>query len=79
MKSMVTSHSGISSKRICGAVGWLITIVVLVYCTITHVQAPDMIDTFMICCMALLGIDSVTGIWKNFNTNTNIIQNNIDR
>lgn len=23
-----------------------------------------MIDTFLICVMALLGIDSVTGIWK---------------
>ena len=27
------------------------------------------IDTFLICVMALLGIDSVTGIWKKFKSN----------
>ena len=25
-----------------------------------------MIDTVLWCCMALLGIDSITGIWKKF-------------
>ena len=39
---------------------------VLVYCTIAVVQAPLMIDTYLICVMALLGIDSITGIWKRF-------------
>ena len=33
------------------------------------IQAPLMIDTFLICVMALLGIDSVTGIWKKFSNN----------
>lgn len=30
------------------------------------IQAPLMIDTFLLCVMGLLGIDSVTGIWKKF-------------
>lgn len=66
IKGMVTSHSGISSKRVCGVLGWIVAIIVLLYCTIHVVQAPLMIDTFLVCCMALLGIDSITGIWKKF-------------
>ena len=46
IKSIVSSHSGISSKRICGVLGWLTCIGVLIYCTINVVQAPLMIDTF---------------------------------
>lgn len=67
LKQVFTSHSGISSKRVCGVAGWFVAIGVLIYCTIATIQAPLMIDTFLICVMALLGIDSVTGIWKKFN------------
>jgi hypothetical protein len=63
IKGMVTSHSGISSKRVCGVLGWIVAIVVLLYCTVHVIQAPLMI---LVCCMALLGIDSITGIWKKF-------------
>ena len=66
---MVTSHSGISSKRVCGVVGWVVAMAVLIYCTIMCIQAPLMIDTVLLCCMGLLGIDSVTGIWKKFKSN----------
>nr|DAW84501.1 MAG TPA: hypothetical protein [Caudoviricetes sp.] len=66
IKQMFTSHSGISSKRVCGVIGWFVGMAVLVYCTIAVVQAPLMIDTYLICVMALLGIDSITGIWKKF-------------
>ena len=63
-KQIVTAHSGVSSKRFCGVLGWIIAIGILIYCTINIIQAPTMIDIFMVCCMALLGIDSFTGIWK---------------
>lgn len=66
IKEVVTSHSGISSKRVCGVIGWLVCLGVLIYCTIHSLQAPLMIDTMLLCCMGLLGIDSVTGIWKKF-------------
>lgn len=66
LRDMLSSHSGISSKRVCGVIGWLVCLGVLVYCTINVIQAPLMIDTFLVCCMALLGIDSITGIWKKF-------------
>ena len=65
LMKMITAHSGTSSKRTCGAIGWLFTIIVLIYCTIACVQAPVFIDTFIIACTALLGVDSVTGIWRD--------------
>lgn len=68
IKGMFSSHSGISSKRVCGVLGWFVAIAVLLYCTVHVVQAPLMIDTFLVCCMALLGIDSITGIWKKFDS-----------
>ena len=78
IKQMFISHSGISSKRVCGVTGWFVAIGVLIYCTIATIQAPLMIDTFLICVMALLGIDSVTGIWKKFNNGNNKENNTVD-
>lgn len=66
---LFSSHSGLSSQRVCGVIGWFVAVAVLIYCTIMCIQAPLMIDTFLICVMALLGIDSVTGIWKKFSNN----------
>lgn len=63
---MITSHSGVSSKRVCGVIGFIAVLFVLIYCTIYGIQAPTMIDTFIYSICLLLGIDSVTGIWKNF-------------
>jgi hypothetical protein len=68
IKKMVTSHSGISSKRVCGVIGFLVIIGVLIFCTINGIQAPEMIDTFIYAICLLLGIDSVTGIFKNIKT-----------
>ena len=66
LKQMITSHSGISSKRVCGVIGFVAVLFVLIYCTVQCIQAPAMIDTFIYAICLLLGIDSVTGIWKNF-------------
>lgn len=69
IKLMITSHSGISSKRVCGVLGFLVIAFVLIYCTVLGLQAPLMIDTFIYAICLLLGIDSVTGIWKDFKKN----------
>lgn len=66
-KKIIMSHSGVSSKRICGVLGFLTILFVLIYCTLCGIQAPLMIDTFIYAICLLLGIDSVTGIWKRFN------------
>ena len=64
LKQVFTSHSGVSSKRLCGVVGWFVCLGVLIYCAVNVIQAPLMIDTVLSCIMGLLGIDSITSIWK---------------
>lgn len=64
IKSMLRGESGISSKRVCGVLGWLVSIGIIVYCTVTNQQSPEIMDTFILGIMGLLGIDSVTSIWK---------------
>lgn len=63
-KKVVTANTGISSKRVCGCLGWLVVICVIIYCTITSNPVPEILDTFILAIMGLLGIDSVTKIWK---------------
>lgn len=61
---MLTAHSGLSSKRLCGFIGWIVCLFICVWCTILVIQAPEIIDLLFICSTSLLGIDSITGIWK---------------
>ena len=64
-KSIFLAQQGsISSKRICGVMGWFVCLGILIYCTIAVIQAPVMIDTIIISSTALLGVDSITNIWK---------------
>lgn len=66
LTNLVTAHTGVSSKRACGILGWIIGLIILIYCTINQMEAPQMIDTMFYCCMGLLGIDSVTGVFKKW-------------
>ena len=66
LKLMITSHSGISSKRVCGVLGFLVIMFAVIFCTVTGMQAPVILETFIWAVCALLGIDSITGIWKDF-------------
>ena len=61
---LITAHTGVSSKRVCGILGWIVSLAILIYCSIVTKQAPDMIDTVLYCGMGLLGIDSITSIWR---------------
>lgn len=67
LKLIVTAHSGISSKRVCGVLGFLVIMFTIIFCTITTTQAPLILETFIWAVCTLLGIDSVTGIFKKFN------------
>lgn len=66
LRLMITSHSGISSKRVCGVLGFLVIIFSIIFCTVAEMQAPSILETFIWAVCALLGIDSITGIWKDF-------------
>ena len=61
---MIESHSGVSSKRVCGFLGWMVCLGIIIYCTISNIEAPEIVNNVIYACLGLLGIDSVTGIWK---------------
>ena len=64
-KSLLSAdRDSLSSKRLCGIIGWLCCSAVLIMCTVWDRQAPDMISAILYASTALLGIDSVTDIWK---------------
>lgn len=67
LTQMFSASTGrISSKRVCGVIGWIVILAVFIQCSITNKQAPEMVDILMFCCVTLLGVDSITGnIYKN--------------
>lgn len=69
LRLIITSHSGISSKRVCGCLGFLVIMFSIIFCTVTGTQAPLILETFIWAVCMLLGIDSVTGIFKTFKKN----------
>lgn len=46
-------------KRLCGVLGFITIIFVIIWCTIMSIQAPLIIDTFIWAVAVLLGIDSI--------------------
>lgn len=63
-KSIFTTQKGsISSKRVCGVLGFLVCLFVLVWCTIKVIEAPNFADIILICCSGLLGVDAVMKPW----------------
>lgn len=64
-KNMVSSNDSVSSKRFAGLLGWMLCLVICIYCTWFAIQAPAIIEILFICSTSLLGIESVTNIWKS--------------
>lgn len=56
---MLTAQSGVSSKRVCGVVGWLFTIGWITYYVIVKNDMPDILETFVVCTIILLGVDTI--------------------
>lgn len=54
------NSGGLSSKRVCGVLGWLVAMFCFVWCVITGVGAPDFATELVAGCVALLGVDSVS-------------------
>lgn len=68
-KLMIDSDSSVSSKRFCGVLGWIVSICIIIYCTVNVVQAPTIMEFFLMSVVGLLGVDSVTNIWKDTKNN----------
>lgn len=59
-----TPQGRLSSKRVCGIIGWIIIIIGFLYILFSTGEAPDFTE-FLICAtVALLGVDSVTGAFN---------------
>ena len=69
MKSLRTifqANSGdLSSKRVCGVFGFVVVLGISIACTCLNTQAPQIVEDVIYASVALLGVDSITGIWKN--------------
>lgn len=65
IKSILSNNKdSISSKRVCGIIGWLIVISISIYCTYTGSEAPEITDTITIASTTLLGVDSITNVFR---------------
>jgi len=70
IKSILSAERGsLSSKRFCGIIGWITITAVLLICTIKGTQAPEMVNIVIYASTALLGVDSITDIWKDSSIN----------
>lgn len=65
IQKMLTSGTGVSSKRVCGFIGWLICLIILIYATFTQTIVPDFASTVLITSATLLGVETVANAFKN--------------
>lgn len=62
LKEILSAKSGrLSSKRVCGMLGWIIILGSYIYCIVVNQELPDITDILIWAIVALLGVDSVTG------------------
>lgn len=66
-KSMLSSSSEVSSKRVSGMLALVISLACIIYLTIDEggsTTVESLIQTTLIMSSCLLGVSSVTSIWK---------------
>ena len=52
IKNMFTAGNPISTKRVCGFLGWIVAMIALVYATAT--QSPHLEDMYEIFCICVM-------------------------
>ena len=68
INEMLSAKSGqISSKRVCGCFGWVVCLAIGCIATIKSLSIPSFLDTVLLASAGLLGLYSITNIWKNNN------------
>lgn len=66
-----TPKGRLSSKRVCGVLGWIVLLIGFMILLFATKQAPSFTE-FLICAIvALLGVDSVTGAFNKKNSSEN--------
>lgn len=65
LKSIFQANSGgLSSKRVCGVLGWLVCLVLFVWAFVANKQVPDFGDFIIIASSSMLGIDSLSNMFS---------------
>ena len=50
----------------------MLSLFICVWCTFTHIEAPEIVDMLFICSTSLLGVEAVTSIFhKSTDSKTN--------
>lgn len=61
----------VSSKRVCGVIGWAVVLWVVVHCTLNDTQAPDITEYVTIVSASLMGI----GVFETYNWKKSKVKN----
>lgn len=61
---LISANSGVSSKRVAGLLGWIVILFIGTWCTIKIIEAPNITNEILWGSVTLLGVDSVTKIWR---------------
>ena len=59
----------VSSKRVCGVLGWLILMGVYVYSSVVHSELPEATEYLTWAIVTLLGVDAVANAFKKKQNN----------
>lgn len=60
---LFTGNKAISSKRVCGFTGWMLSLFICLWCTLSNIEAPQIVDMLFICSTSLLGVEAITSIF----------------
>lgn len=58
------NSGGISSKRVCGILGWFTCVVIFVLAFAMNKEIPEFSDMLVVVSASLLGVDSITSIFN---------------
>ena len=78
LSKLFQSNSGFSSKRFSGFLGWLVCIGIVIYLSYAGKEAPDILSLFMVLSVSLLGLDTITGVFKGFQFSRSTRKNESD-
>lgn len=66
--SMFLANSGgLSSKRVCGVLGWIVCLIILILSFFLKNSIDEFADYVLITSASLLGVDSLAGIFSKTN------------
>lgn len=62
--NMLSANSPVSSKRVAGFLGWIVCLIITILSIFYPITVTNTIELLFWCSAGLLGLDSITGIWK---------------